>query len=73
MLESNYNNKDPVAIALHNSDKLHLVLSNDLLARVKEIIDLLKGFKGLTDKFEKKNYASITHIMPTFKFIKKKY
>ena len=53
-----------------NLTKKRLVLTSDSLSKIKEIIDLLKEIKVVTDQLETENDVSITHIIPNFKFLR---
>ena len=68
MLESIYKTRNAVALSLLKFDKKHLVLTSDSLSKIKEIIDLLKEIKVVTDQLETENDVSITHIITNFIF-----
>ena len=70
MLESIYKTRNAVALSLLKFDKKSVVLTSDSLSKIKEIIDLLKEIKVVTDQLETENDVSITHIIPNFKFLR---
>ena len=61
-------NIDAITLALSESDKMHLILTQEELRRIREIIALLKEFKEHTDKLGSEKDVTISLILPVFDY-----